>query len=193
MCLIKRSGLPSNWRAVPRNPPTPPRGPPGTESIFAATQPIVATDVGGNPETVMVKAEEKALRVCFADCTFRVPLAGQPGNLRPWIEQYLWALAAEELEVRAIQLAAEHQLELRQVAIRNQRTRWGSCSSIGTISLNWRLVQTPPRVSDYIILHELMHLHEMNHSTRFWRKVAKVCPDYREAEHWLRRHAGLLT
>jgi predicted metal-dependent hydrolase len=78
------------------------------------------------------------------------------------------------------------------VTVRNQRTRWGSCSRRGTISLNWRLIQTPPFVSDYIILHELMHLREMNHSPRFWRQVETVCPGYRTAEEWLKPHASLL-
>lgn len=146
----------------------------------------------GTPATVALKPEASGMRVSFGDCSFRVPLAGGPENLRPWIEQHLWAKAADELEARTLELAAENQLKIGKVAVRNQRSRWGSCSSNGTISLNWRLIQTLPRVSDYIIIHELMHLHEMNHSPRFWRRVAKVCPDFREAEHWLRRHASLL-
>ena len=73
------------------------------------------------------------------------------------------------------------------MSVRNQRSRWGSCSVNGTISLNWRLVQTPEFVRDYIIYHELMHLREMNHSARFWARVEEVCPPWREAEHWLKR------
>jgi hypothetical protein len=76
--------------------------------------------------------------------------------------------------------------------VRNQRSRWGSCSRRRTISLNWRLIQTPAFVRDYIILHELMHLREMNHSARFWRQVEIVCPDYRNAEHWLKQHSRML-
>jgi predicted metal-dependent hydrolase len=81
---------------------------------------------------------------------------------------------------------------LRRVVIRNQRSRWGSCSRRGTISLNWRLVQTPVFVRDYIILHELAHLKVMNHSKRFWKEVARLCPEYREAETWLKRNSDLL-
>jgi predicted metal-dependent hydrolase len=76
--------------------------------------------------------------------------------------------------------------------VRNQRSRWGSCSPRGTISLNWRLIQAPPNVRDYIILHELCHLRQMNHSDRFWREVASVCPDYQRAELWLKRNGDLL-
>jgi len=82
---------------------------------------------------------------------------------------------------------------VRHVTVRNQRSRWGSCSASGTISLNWRLVQTPESVRDYIIYHELVHLrYEMNHSGRFWARVAEVCPWWQEAEYWLKRNGSLL-
>jgi hypothetical protein len=76
--------------------------------------------------------------------------------------------------------------------VRNQRTRWGSCSRRGNISLNWRLIQTPPFVRDYICLHELAHLRQMNHSERFWSEVARLCPDYLHAEKWLKQNSRLL-
>lgn len=81
---------------------------------------------------------------------------------------------------------------LRRVIVRSQKSRWGSCSRRGTISLNWRLVQTPVYVRDYIILHELAHLRVMNHSKRFWNEVARLCPDYQKAEAWLKRNSELL-
>ncbi len=84
-------------------------------------------------------------------------------------------------------------VDIKQVTVRNQpRSRWGSCSSTGTISLNWRLVQTPDAVRDYIIHHELMHLREMNHSARFWARVEEVCPAWRDAERWLKRNGSLV-
>ena len=64
--------------------------------------------------------------------------------------------------------------------------------SNGTISLNWRLVQTPDPVRDYVIQHELMHLREMNHSGRFWARVAEACPGWRDAENWIRRNGSLV-
>jgi len=81
---------------------------------------------------------------------------------------------------------------VKRVTVRGQRTRWGSCSRRGTISLNWRLIQTPEDVRDYIILHELAHLRQMNHSDRFWREVERLCPDYRSAERWLKQQRGWL-
>ncbi len=88
--------------------------------------------------------------------------------------------------------ASAHGLAVRRVTIRDQKSRWGSCSSKGTISLNWRLIQTPASVSEYVILHELAHLRHMNHSTRFWQEVEKLCPDYRRAQLWLKEHQRLL-
>jgi hypothetical protein len=121
-----------------------------------------------------------------------VAVAASGGDLRPAIEQHLRRLAAHELPARVIELAALHQLAVKRVTVRNQRSRWGSCSRRGTISLNWRLVQTPPLVRDYLVLHELAHLKEMNHSRRFWSEVVRLCPDFREAERWLKQHSGLL-
>ena len=113
-------------------------------------------------------------------------------NLRPAVENHLRRLAVRELPPRVLELASLHQLTVRRVTVRDQKSRWGSCSRRGTISLNWRLVQTPIQVRDYIILHELMHLREMNHSARYWREVERVCPDYLAAERWLKQHPDLL-
>jgi predicted metal-dependent hydrolase len=113
-------------------------------------------------------------------------------DLRPVVERHLRRVAERELPARVIELAVLHQLCVRRVTVRDQRTRWGSCSRRGTISLNWRLIQTPPFVCDYILLHELMHLREMNHSPRFWRQVERVCPDFSQAEQWLKQHSKLL-
>ena len=118
--------------------------------------------------------------------------AGDP-SVRRAIETHFRRLAARELPARVHELAALHGCAVLRVSVRNQRTRWGSCSRKGAISLNWRLVQVPESVRDYIILHELMHLREMNHSPRYWAHVASVCPDYRESEGWLRARSGLLA
>ncbi len=125
--------------------------------------------------------------------TETVSVADAAGDLRPAVERHLRRLAARELPPRVLELAARHRLPARRVTIRNQRSRWGSCSRRGTISLNWRLVQTPLFVRDYLVLHELAHLKEMNHSRRFWNEVARLCPDYREAERWLKQHSRLLA
>ncbi len=109
-------------------------------------------------------------------------------DLRPPIEKFLRQLAARELPPQVQALAARHGLKVQRITVRNQKSRWGSCSRRGTISLNWRLIQTPDAVRDYIILHELAHLRQMNHSAQFWQEVERLCPGYREAERWLKAH-----
>lgn len=110
-------------------------------------------------------------------------------DLRPVIEAALRRYAQQTLPGRTAALAEAHSVadRIRRVTIRNQRSRWGSCSRRGVISLNWRLVQAPPSVRDYIIVHELAHLVHLNHSARFWALVAEWSPDYKTAEEWLRR------
>jgi len=120
--------------------------------------------------------------------------AGSAGEieLRPLVVKHLWLLACRELPARVRELAAQHSVPVRRVTVRNQRSRWGSCSRRGTISLNWRLVQVPYEVRDYIIVHELMHLREMNHSSRFWAHVAAAFPGFEVCEGWLRKHGRTL-
>lgn len=79
-----------------------------------------------------------------------------------------------------------------RVTIRNQRTRWGSCSSIGNLNFNCLLMKAPPEVMDYVVVHELCHRKEMNHSKKFWAEVERVMPDYGQWRKWLKEHGGEL-
>lgn len=164
--------------------------------VRLAARPVHAKDwrVGGNiwfrGEQVLLEAEASGRAVRFASESVRVTDTG--ADLRPAIEKHLLKLAVRELPPRVAELAALHSVPIRRVSVRNQRSRWGSCSRTGTISLNWRLIQTPESVRDYIILHELMHVRQMNHSARFWREVAIVCPGYEAAERWIKQNSALL-
>lgn len=80
-----------------------------------------------------------------------------------------------------------------RITIRDQKTRWGSCSSKGTLSFNWRLMLAPPGILDYVVVHELCHLSHMNHSREFWQCVEAVLPDYKERRKWLKEHGHELT
>lgn len=80
-----------------------------------------------------------------------------------------------------------------RVTIRSQKTRWGSCSSKGTLSFNWRLMLAPPVILDYVVVHELCHLKHMNHSADFWKAVEAVFPDFRNARKWLKEHGNELA
>ena len=104
--------------------------------------------------------------------------------------QQLWYrdFAKQYLSLRLVQLAQQHNFEFNRLFIREQKTRWGSCSSRGNISLNWKLIKAPVAVSDYVILHELVHTEIMNHSAAFWLRVEGLVPDYKVAKAWLRSH-----
>ena len=110
-----------------------------------------------------------------ADCGLRI--AEREDRLR--------ARARRELPERLLELAARYDLHVRRISIRTQKWRWGSCSSSGHICLNWRLVEMPDAVRDYVLIHELMHLKRMDHSQKFWNLVARACPDYRELRRQL--------
>jgi predicted metal-dependent hydrolase len=97
--------------------------------------------------------------------------------------------AEAELPLRLLALAAAHGLHVTRISIRNQRTRWGSCGRNGHITLNWRLVLMPDWVSDYVLVHELMHLRRLDHSPAYWALVAAAYPRFREARAWLRQNA----
>ncbi len=139
----------------------------------------------GEPARITVDGEPN--RVCIGAEIIRVP--AETTDFRPAVERHLWRLAVPELYARVVELATAHQVPIRRVSVRNQRSRWGSCSRKGTISLNWRLIQTPAFVRDYLILHELAHVRHMNHSLRFWSEVERLCPEFRKAEAWLKAHS----
>ena len=124
--------------------------------------------------------------------TEQILVSDASADLRPAIQKHLRKLASQELSHRVTELAALHDVNVSRVSVRNQKSRWGSCSRKGTISLNWRLIQSPNFVRDYIILHELAHREQMNHSRNFWREVERLCPEYLLAERWLKKHAKIL-
>lgn len=131
---------------------------------------------------------------------------------RDWIEARLEKLAAQPLaeplsEVEIAQLKKRGKqvfperaayyaplvgVSYGRIAVRCQKTKWGSCSSKGNLNFNCLLLLAPPEVLDYVVVHELCHRREMNHSPRFWAEVERVLPDYRESRRWLRQHGGEL-
>jgi len=140
--------------------------------------------------TLSALGTTRATRVVLAADVFALRTA--EGDIRSGLEAQFARRAKIELPGRAWELAAITKSDMKHVTVRNQRSRWGSCSANGTVSLNWRLIQTPDLVRDYIILHELMHLRQMNHSDRFWAEVASVCPEWKEAERWLKQNGSLV-
>jgi predicted metal-dependent hydrolase len=168
--------LEQQFQRLAARPKTPVSWNPGTEILFRGERVRIETDADGS---IRFGSERLSISNAVAD-------------FRPAIEKHLRKLAAQELPPRVMELAAIHGVSVSRVSVRNQRSRWGSCSRRGTISLNWRLIQSPGFVRDYIILHELAHRWQMNHSEKFWQEVARLCPDYLEAERWVKQHAKLL-
>lgn len=136
-------------------------------------------------ETVRIAIEQArgGYVISYGNRAVSVPVID---DIRAAVENDLRELAKEELVPRLRELAEEHGLTPGAIAVRNQRSRWGSCARNGNIALNFRLVQMPAAVRDYVLLHELMHIKQQNHSRRFWKMVESVCPGFRDAERWLK-------
>jgi len=97
------------------------------------------------------------------------------------------------IRARADLLAGELGIRYGRITIRAQQTRWASCSPKGNLSFNWRLMMAPEKVVDYVIIHELTHLTEMNHTARFWRLLETRCPNWTEQRKWLSEHGSELS
>ncbi len=107
-------------------------------------------------------------------------------------QKFLKELARSEITAMAEALSQKLGTNYARITIRDQRTRWGACSARKSLSFNWRLVMAPPEVAEYVVIHELAHLIEMNHSIRFWKIVEKHCPDYKKRRLWLKKNGHLL-
>jgi predicted metal-dependent hydrolase len=112
-------------------------------------------------------------------------------TLKSALESWYRNTARKEITRRVLKL--QDGRNVGRIAIKDQKTRWGSCSSKGNLNFNWRLVMAPPRIIDYLILHELAHLECPNHSKRFWDKLRKICPDYEKCDLWLKENGRNLT
>jgi predicted metal-dependent hydrolase len=148
--------------------------------FLGALHAVRVTVVPGKRATVMHDGQAFTITVPDAEAA------------RPALEAWLRAAARFAIATQVASRAAEMGLAYGRVAIRDQKTRWGSCSRAGNLNFNWRLVLAPSAVLDYVIVHELAHRVEMNHSARFWRVVARSCPDYGTHRVWLRTRGAEL-
>ncbi len=122
--------------------------------------------------------------------TIAVP--GAPGHLRRRLSEWLKREAEKDLREASARYAAAMNATVKRINVRDQKSRWGSCSSDGTLSYSWRLIMAPPMVLDYVAAHEVAHLREMNHGPRFWKLVLGHCPAAREAKNWLKKNGQSL-
>ncbi len=117
---------------------------------------------------------------------------GRQETIHAALEAWYRAQARVVFAARIAHCNAAYGFTFGRVSIKEQKSRWGSCSRAGNLNFNWRLLLAPLPVLDYVVYHELAHLKELNHSPRFWQIVARACPDFETHRAWLRRHGPTL-
>lgn len=133
--------------------------------------------------------KEQSIGIIIVEDTIHInPIEFTDTSVSKEITRFLKSTAERYILPRTKQLAETMGISYRLITLRQQKTRWGSCSRDGNLNFNWRLVHCPPEVIDYVIIHELAHRRHMNHSDRFWQEVAKFDPAHREHRGWLKRH-----
>jgi predicted metal-dependent hydrolase len=115
-------------------------------------------------------------------------VAGDAPHINRRVGDFLRREALRDLEVASRRAAEQFGVAIKRISVRDQSSRWGSCSTTGVLSYSWRLILAPPFVLDYLAVHEVAHLIEMNHSPRFWRLVNGICSDANRAKAWLDIH-----
>ena len=115
-------------------------------------------------------------------------VAGEAPHVERRIGDFLKREARRDLEAASRRYAQKLGVTIKRISVRDQVSRWGSCSTTGVLSYSWRLILAPPFVLDYLAAHEVAHLIEMNHSPRFWRLVGRLCPAMQRAKVWLDAH-----
>lgn len=113
-------------------------------------------------------------------------------SIQQALERLFRRKAREHIEATVESFAEKMDVEYDKLEIRNQRTKWGSCSFSGTLGINWRLIMAPPEILEYVVVHELAHLEEDNHTSAFWNLVSEYDPSYREHAEWLDAHSAEL-
>jgi predicted metal-dependent hydrolase len=149
--------------------------------------------LGRNLEVVTRQNHENVYSAKLERNKLIVGLAANRGRLALVLEQWYRIQATQFINDRADKLSARCGISYNRLIIRGQKSRWGSCSSKGNLSFNWKLMMAPEPVIDYVIVHELLHLKEMNHTKKFWQLVAEHCPRWREHRKWLKDHEAELA
>ncbi|MDQ8732672.1 SprT family zinc-dependent metalloprotease [Bradyrhizobium sp. LHD-71] len=127
---------------------------------------------------------------CGDDGTNLLCVAGDAAHTARRVKDHLKREARRDLAISVRHYAETLGVTFRRISIRDPSSRWGSCNSDGVLSFSWRLILAPPYVLDYLAAHEVAHLVEMNHSVRFWRVVARICPEMDRAKAWLNAHGN---
>lgn len=150
------------------------------------------TELAGMAGTLLLRGERlqvtRGARVSHGGGEIMVPVSWDLQRLESWLKDQARIDASALLERRAAEMAVTY----RRLILRDSASRWGTCSAVGNIGLNWRLVMAPPDVLDYVVVHELAHLRHMNHSKAYWASVEEFCPRHREHRAWLKESGWML-
>lgn len=147
----------------------------------------------GQPHAVVFAGRRKGYAVVEIEEALgksepRLVVSGAEEHCARRLRDWLTVQARGDLDERVAFHADRLGLSAKRISVRDQKSRWGSCTSDGQLSFSWRLILAPPLVLDYVAAHEVAHLAEMNHGPRFWKLVKQTMPQLEEAKHWLRMH-----
>lgn len=168
--------------------------------LAALPQPVPFTDgvtvpLRGEDHQLCFSPDGKRRGVVWIDDASEIPLiyvAGAPEHAPRRLKDWLKRQAREDLSFRCSLHASNLNVSPKRITVRDQSSRWGSCSAAGVLNFSWRLILAPPVVLDYLAAHEVAHLREMNHGKAFWAHVHDTCPETDEAKFWLKKNgAGL--
>lgn len=146
----------------------------------------------GVPVRILHRPGRGVVRLEEGDGETQLLVPGEIDHLPRRVTDFLKREARRDLEAATARHAASLGVTVKTIRLGDPTSRWGSCSSSGTIAYSWRMILAPPAVLDYLAAHEVAHMREMNHSARFWRHVAAICPGMDEAKAWLVRHGASL-
>ncbi|MBF0511209.1 MAG: M48 family metallopeptidase [Candidatus Omnitrophica bacterium] len=145
--------------------------------------------LGKEYSLVAVEDIPKAVILAGSLMISKMVLNNAKEHLTNWYKTQAYEHICQQVEYYAHITA----LTYRSIKVNDAKTRWGSCGALDTLNFTWRLIMAPPRVIDYVVVHELMHLKQKNHSRHFWKEVSSIIPDYKQDQAWLKENTHFLT
>ena len=145
----------------------------------------------GEARTLRIMREERSrarVKLVMDLLLMWAPYEADYSYKKEQLEKWYRREAGEVFHAKALEYAAVLHVDFKNIRVKDQKSRWGSCSSNRNMNFNWRILMAPEPVCDYVIIHELCHLVHMNHSPDFWNLVESICPGYREYKRWLKEH-----
>lgn len=152
----------------------------------------------GEPHKLVFSTAENSKPQIYCQ-DYQIFIQTPPGNINQTLslielllKQWYWKSAQQRLKEQTIFWSIRIAVKPERITIKEQKSRWGSCSSKGNINYNWRIIMAPPEVLDYLVIHELCHLRIPNHSPLFWQEVARFSPNFKEQRAWLKNNGATL-